>query len=213
MISYYGDTKEKEVPIMETMSRTAKILDRIIQAVQWLITLAAVVGILACLAIGFAALTNSPIFSRIDTTIDLGTVNLDLAVGAAPPVSRWTYLALAFFGVLALPVYCIILKTIRDSLQPFIHRQPFRETVARDLQRLSILVAANTALEWSASGIMAWSAQSINIEQLLLSDAVRSVTVEFGLDLTPLLFAGALYLLSKVFLYGQELQTLSDETL
>ena len=42
---------------------------------------------------------------------------------------------------------------------------------------------------------------------------VLDVTVNATADLTPLLFAGALYLLSKVFRYGQELQTLFDETL
>ena len=198
---------------MNSISRTAKTLDKILQAIQWLITLACILGILACLFIGYTALTNAPVFSMIDSTIDLGSISLDIAAGAAPPVSRWTYLTLAFFGVLALPVYCIILKTIRDILQPFIHRQPFQETVARDLHRLSILVIVNTALTWIGNGIMGYMARTVNIEQLLLSDAIRSVTVEFDFDLTPLLFAGALYLLSKVFLYGQELQTLSDETL
>ena len=198
---------------MNSISRTAKILDRVIGAVQWFFTLAAVVGVLACLVIGYAALTNSPVFSRIDTTIDLGPVSLALAAGVTPGISRWTYFALAFFGMLALPVYCIILRTIRDILQPFIHRQPFHATVARDLHRLSILIAVNTALEWTSNSITGWMVRTSNVEQLLLSDAVRSVTVEFDFDLTPLLFAGALYLLSKVFLYGQELQTLSDETL
>ena len=48
---------------------------------------------------------------------------------------------------------------------------------------------------------------------LLRSDMVLGVSVNTTFDLTPLLFAGGLYLLSKVFQYGQELQTLSDETL
>ena len=42
---------------------------------------------------------------------------------------------------------------------------------------------------------------------------VISFASKNGASLMPLLFAGALYLLSKVFLYGQELQQLSDETL
>ena len=42
---------------------------------------------------------------------------------------------------------------------------------------------------------------------------VGAVWEQPSIDVTPLLFAGALYLLSKVFQYGQELQTLSDETL
>ena len=198
---------------MDKMSKTAKILDRIIRVVQWLVTLAAVFGIVFCLAVGCAALTHSPIFGMAYTSINLGSVSLTLAAGVPTAISRGVYLALAFFGTMALPVYCIILKTIRDILRPFIHHEPFHETVARNLHRLSILVIINAALGWIGNGIMGWMARYCNVEQLLLSDVVRSVTINYDFDLTPLLFAGALFLLSKVFLYGQELQTLSDETL
>lgn len=198
---------------MEKMSRTAKVLDQIIAVVYALMLLCTVLGILMLVMMVFLALTDSPILAMMDTSLDLGHVTLVLADGAEPVLSRWYWLALTVFSCLSLPVYCIILLTIRDILKPFIARQPFHGTVAKDLHRLAILVTVNTVLDWIGSGILAHLARISNVEQLLLSDAIRSVTLKFDHDLTPLLFAAALYLLSKVFLYGQELQQLSDETL
>lgn len=105
-------------------------------------------------------------------------------------------------------------------LSPFIRQEPFHDTIAKGLKRLAILLTINTALSAVASVLTDhFIRNGLNIHELFLCDGlfperfVGVVLERNAIDVTPLLFAGALYLLSKVFLYGQELQQLSDETL
>lgn len=159
---------------MDKLSRTARLLDKIIAIIYWIMVISAVLVILSIAILAFLSI-NSP--------------------------ELWTGFSagLSIYSLIGVPLYCVMLLTIRDTLKPFINRQPFHETVARNLRRLAILMTANTVLEWIGSFLMTRMAQD------LFNPA--------SLDLTPLLYAGGLYLLSKVFLYGQELQQLSDETL
>ena len=107
-----------------------------------------------------------------------------------------------------------MLRTLRDTLKPFIACQPFHDTTSKNLRKLAILVVVYAALTIVGDAVLTGLLVSIfDPVSLLRSDKVLGGSVNATADLTPLLFAGALYLLSKVFLYGQELQQLSDETL
>ena len=52
-----------------------------------------------------------------------------------------------------------------------------------------------------------------NLNELFLSDEITGVSVTYSCDLSFLIYALVLFLMSFIFQYGSELQKLSDETL
>ena len=52
-----------------------------------------------------------------------------------------------------------------------------------------------------------------NLIELFLSDKITGVSVTYSCDLSFLIYALVLFLMSFIFQYGSELQKLSDETL
>jgi len=204
---------------MNTISRTARILDKICAVLYWLVLVAAVVIFIAVVILGIVFFRGADLLGvNVSYTLNLGSYQLQLAPGVmaqiASPGYERTLLLTAVFALCSMPVYFLMLLTVRDVLKPFIHSQPFHETVAKDLKRLAILVTADTALNALSAYLMDHLTRTHLDITPLFTDRVTAVTMlGTELELTPLLFAGALYLLSKVFLYGQELQTLSDETL
>lgn len=199
---------------MNKMSKAAKILDRIVAVIFW-ITLS--VTALCILGGGILLLLRGRIPDRSDwplTTLTFGSLELLLHPDAVPRNYGSYLLAAALFLLVHVPVFCIMLRTLRDTLKPFIACQPFHDTISRNLRKLAILVVVYTALTIVGEAFLTRLLVSIfDPASLLRNDMVLGVSVNLTTDLTPLLFAGALYLLSKVFLYGQELQQLSDETL
>ena len=199
---------------MDKMSKAAKILDRILAVIFWLTLIAAIVGTvgICVLAVLHGRLPNRSEWPV--TALELGSLSLTLHPDAVPQNFGSYLLAAGLLLLVNVPVYCIMLRTLRHTLKPFIARQPFHDTISENLRRLAILVVILTVLNILGEGVMTWLTVSLfDPAALLRSDRVLDVTVNANADLTPLLFAGALYLLSKVFRYGQELQTLSDETL
>ena len=199
---------------MNKMSKAAKILDRIIAVIFWLtlsVTVLCIIGGGVLLFLG-GKLPNRSYWPL--TTLNFGNLELLLRPDAVPQSYGSYLLAAALFLLVHVPVFCIMLRTLRDTLKPFIACQPFHDTISKNLRKLAILVVVYTALTIVGEAVLTGLLVSIfDPATLLRSDKVLGVSVNATADLTPLLFAGALYLLSKVFLYGQELQQLSDETL
>lgn len=52
-----------------------------------------------------------------------------------------------------------------------------------------------------------------NLNELFLSDKITGASVTYSCDLSFLIYALVLFLMSFIFQYGSELQKLSDETL
>ena len=199
---------------MNKMSKTAKLLDRIIAVIFWVTLVVTVLCIIGGCAV---LLLSGKIPNRSDwplTTLNFGSLELTLHPDAVPHNYGGYLLAAALFLLVHVPVLCIMLHTLRDTLKPFIACQPFHDTISRNLRKLAILVVVYTALTILGEAVLTGLLVSLfDPASLLHNDMVLDVSVNVTADLTPLLFAGALYLLSKVFLYGQELQQLSDETL
>lgn len=205
---------------MNTISRTAKILDRVCGVIYWLLLVCIVFFLFAAVLLIITAIhgMENPLPSQ-SITLSLGAVELLLAPDVLPQIVRegivpW-FIGAILLAAASLPIYFLMLLTVRGVLKPFINREPFHETVAAGLKRLSILVVVDTALNAIAVGLMDHLTRNyLDLSRLFVGDLVVSAGFSNSdIDMMPLLFAGALYLLSKVFLYGQELQTLSDETL
>lgn len=210
---------------METMSRTAKILDGVIRFIRWLIIFSIAITIVIAVIFGISvARGTSLVYDDMIYTLTFGNLELQLAPGVLQEITRGeleiVLLAALFSALVGFVIFMLILRTIRDILRPFIDQEPFHEAVACGLKRLSVLIVIYTV--FGAGSIWCFDhlgRQILDIQKLFLEGGlfpnrfVGAALSNSTIDVTPLLFAGALFLLSKVFLYGQELQQLSDETL
>ena len=210
---------------MNTISRTAKILDRVIRFIRWLFIFAiAITIVFAVIFVISVARGTSLLSDELVYTLTFGNLKLQLAPGVLPEITHEgleiVLLAAQFSSLVGFVICMLILRTVRDILRPFIDQEPFHEAVACGLKRLSVLIVIYTVLGALSTGIFDHLTRRIlDIQKLFLDGGlytdkfVGAVLSNSTIDVMPFLFAGALYLLSKVFLYGQELQTLSDETL
>lgn len=210
---------------MDKLSKTAKTLDKVVGFLYWSMIFAIVFGIIAAgLLALMVGMDTDFLRENQSNLLTFGQLELLLAPGVLKEITTGNYghylLWTAVLTLVSAPVYSIALLTVRDILKPFINRTPFHETVARDLKTLSILVVADTVLTALTTIILDHMTRNMyDLHRLFAGDqpfGERIITAGLSnatVDISPLFFAGVLYLLSKVFLYGQELQKLSDETL
>ena len=210
---------------MNSISRTAKNLDRVFAVIYWIMLICVVVAFIGTSIGAIAVFRGTPLIdSNRIYTLNFGNLKLMPAPGILAEIitedfNRGVFTAYFFFIPHSI-IWILMLRTVRNVLAPFIRQEPFHDTIAKGLKRLAILLTIETALSAVASVLTDhFIRNGLNIHELFLGDGlfpdrfVGAVWEQPSIDVTPLLFAGALYLLSKVFQYGQELQTLSDETL
>lgn len=203
---------------MNKLSSTAKKLDTLFKVLNIVLK----IGIVCCL-VGIAIIAAGFFFDldayTIGTgynSISIGNLDLELAQEYAPDES----LVLILLTVeLVIVLICLLVTQpcvtcIRDILKPMINGEPFHSTISHNLKKLakrSLVLCVLTNLVQIATNSM--YVLNFGLEELLISEKVTRITITTDIDLTFLIVAAVLYLLSCVFRYGEELQQLSDETL
>ena len=210
---------------MTAIPRTAKILDKVCRFLYWVLIFFTAVLAIAVVVLGVSVFKGTPLLKSTESyLLSFGNLELLLAPGVLTEILAPGFepllLAVMVLTLAAIPVLILELQTVRDILQPFIRTEPFHEAIAKGLHRLAILVVIDTVFAAVVTVLMDQIAQRhLDIHALFTNGAAfgdRIITAGLAnsvIDVSPLLFAGALYLLSKVFRYGQELQQLADETL
>ncbi len=198
---------------MKLLRRTARLLDRILAILYYPFLVVACLSVMGCLLNVVLSCFGVQILGDQATLLLLGNLTLTLAPEAATVVPGWVPTVLSALGVVYLPVSCIMLLCVRDILKPFIQGTPFHETVARNLRTLGRLMLLNAVITIVMDRLLVYVSRLCDLEALLLGQKILRVTQTHTFDLMPLLFSGVLFLLAGIFRYGQELQTLSDETL
>lgn len=159
---------------------------------------------------------NPQLYQSFAQSLSFGPITFGIADGyAADPVAGYSFLVLnVVICLVYLPIYCMMIKCIRNVLAPLKAGDPFRDAMAKNLKRLGWLVMVNGALNLVYEFISVRSTLSLyDLKELFLSEKILSVNAYYRFDLTFVLYALVLIGLSMVFRYGQELQQLSDETL
>lgn len=205
---------------MEKMKKTARVLDTFARVTR---VIFAVFGILAAVAgVGFLALyflRDSPavtdILARGGLSLDLGDVTLWLA----KPLTYYSADLPMMAALMALSAVMMLLAffaagILHRILAPMTQGRPFADSVSRDLRRLAWLSLVGTVGgRMLKNCVTALEMALTDAGSLFASGSVTEYRVDFGIDLTDLLIPAALFLLSYIFRYGQELQKQSDETL
>lgn len=203
---------------MEKMKSTARKLDKVFHVLY----VALQIAFVACF-VGMGVIAVGPIFKldpeKIGTgyaSVDLGLAEFELAAAYAPDYKKVLFVVamqlMLLTPVLHLGKKCVL--RICDILSPMKEGAPFHAAVGDHLKKLAVhTLELGVIINCMKMLGQAFVVHGYQLQALLLSDKLLKVTFNYSFDLSFLLIAAALYLLSCVFRYGQELQQLSDETL
>ena len=202
---------------MDKLIKTATILDNIFK-ILGIMLMIAVVTCLVCAGIVLVGnLFDLPVemIGEADEVLDIGTLRLHVAAGHMPDPSgvlNWAALMCALGAAMCF-VTNLCVKTIRSILAPMKEGKPFASEISKNLRKLGwlSLIASVAVQALSAVGFLTMAAMH-RIDQLLISEKVTKVEVVPSFELSVFIIPAAFFLLAYVFRYGEELQTLSDET-
>lgn len=198
---------------MKEIMRTAGRLEILFKVVQWLVAILIVVMVVVAIvltvlsAFGFAAIGEG------FRSVDIGPLTLELSYDQAPDkasvlVFSWSVILLAAAASGAAFWAC---GCIRKILKPMAEGNPFHATVSDNIKRVGYAI-----LIWGVVRNLGGWVEASQAKRYLNLEAVgniRSVSVNYSLDLSFLPVFFLMLLVSYIFRYGTELQKLSDETL
>lgn len=196
----------------EKMIRTAKRLDVFMNIAEKALYLIA--ALLAVSGVVTAVFKDS--FTDVVTNVQLDGITLTLkeADGAIAENMEGRMILGIASAMIVVALIGIGIRIIRKILKSMEAGRPFDTSVADNLRKLGWLVLIGGVVE----SILKIASETVllgasDFFQLINMDAVSKVTVNYFFDVTFILFACVLFLLSHVFRYGEALQHESDETL
>ena len=149
------------------------------------------------------------------TSISLGMISIDVADELVPNNTALTIYSCVeiLLIVIFLAFVYYFLQISKNILKPMTEDKPFTPTVSINLKKLGnatlVLGILMNIIKWISTFA---TTHYYNIEQIILSDNIKSFTVNYNFDLSFVIICFVLFLLSYIFKYGEQLQQLSDET-
>ena len=192
------------------VNKTLKITQKIIRIFKVLLVLSIVVYTLLILYSG-----NIDTAQTAATSISLGVIELNLRQTFQDSVLSPALLFITLFIMISLLIlWYLMLSKLDIIITNAISGQIFSPTSGRSLKMISVYVIIEGVINLIASFISSntISKYIFNLE-LFNTDIVSSVTVKTDYDISFLITAFIIFILAKIFAYGEELQKLSDETL
>ena len=200
---------------MQKVTKISKVLNTIIGICRIILKVAAIVSAVAVCILLFIP-KHSDIWQSIGYTIQLGEVTLELIPDGmiAPESARLFSIGSVALSVLLFLFAAKWLHIVQGILTPMSQGKPFDRNVSTSLRKLSFITLIIGGIGEAVNmGFFALQLRNFNLDALFNPALVAGYTVEMKMDMNFLLIFGILLLLSHVFRYGEELQTLSDETL
>ncbi len=198
---------------MEKMMKIAKDIKATAKACM--IICFVFVGLLAVLAV-ILLFVDSSAFSELSTTITLGNVSFEIAPEYLPEGVYLKGRVIAALGaVVILLVYIALsMKCAENVLAPFAQGNPFDGAVAANLKKLGIYsLIFGVVYPLAEAAFQAYLLYVCDFKSVFIGDSILSMEMDFDIDLTYIIIAGVLFMLSYVFKYGAQLQNQADETL
>lgn len=204
--------------MMDKLTSTARKIDIVFKIADVMLKIA-FVTCLACIGIlivGEIFNLPSEMIGTVDQMLEFGPLTLHVAEGYTHGFdSMLLQIALMLALAAACSFICILcVKTVRAILAPMKEGKPFASLISRNLRRLGLLslilgVAVRVMEAFSLISMFVMQ----HVDTLLISDKITHVDVNANLDISFLIVPAVFFLLAYVFKYGEQLQTLSDETL
>lgn len=205
---------------MTSLCKTAKAIDSVFRILRVLAGIACIVSLVFTLLIGAAlAFQWDPgVLVEADQIISLGSVQLTIA-----PEYVFSMDSILYYGLVNMAMILVLsfaalvsIKYIRSILLPMTEGEPFRDIVSSNLKKLALVTIIFGLVKFFLTGLETYLVGHFYGEalgEIIEGSLITNIAYEAEGDLTFLLVAGVLFLLSYVFRYAQELQKLSDETL
>ena len=192
------------------LEKTLKISKRIIKILKVLV----VINIFVALALFFFSI-NSDFreFASTSMTLTLGVFKLvfkDAIVNTAIENNYLTYACLITIILCFLWYLRHISMIVDNSLKSSIFCK--ENTRSMNLIGIFILISGFIKLLTEIMSVVTIQ-RNINTLEIFNPALISSVSIEARLDVSFLIIAFVIFVLAKVFAYGQQLQQLSDETL
>lgn len=205
---------------MTSLCKTAKAIDSVFRILRVLASIACIVSLVFTLLIG-AALAfqwDPSVLVEADQIISLGSVQLTIA-----PEYVFSMDSILYYGLVNMAMILVLsfaalisIRYIRSILLPMTEGEPFRDIVSSNLKKLAWVTIIFGVVKFFLTGLETYLVGHFYGEalgEIIEGSLITNIAYEAEGDLTFLLVAGVLFLLSYVFRYAQELQKLSDETL
>ena len=201
---------------MNKLSKTAKALSLCLAIVFWVLLLRSLVygffSLRSCIA-----MLGKP---DLNSTITIHGITQNFLSISSETGIEITHQSLWYENLLSLlasfvqtPVFCYGIYLLRKILAPIAQHRPFSGTssLMRQLGWTSIAMAAIRNL--FDYGLVCLYETGMSVSRLFEGSAITEVHFCYEPDLTYILLAVVVFILSAVFRHGEELQQLSDETL
>ena len=203
---------------MDKLTSTARKIDVVFKIADVMLKIA-FVACLVCIGIvvvGKAFDLPDEMIGNVDQLLEFGPLTLTVADSFTPDFDRMLIQAAA---MLALGAACsfigiLCVKTVRAILAPMKEGKPFASEISKNLRKLgwlSLILGVAVQVMEAVSLFSLFIVQ--DMEALLISEKITHVDVNASFDLSVLIIPAVFFLLAYVFKYGEQLQTLSDETL
>ena len=152
---------------------------------------------------------------NVDQLLKFGPLMLHIAEEHVPAFDSMLLQNALMCALAAVICFVVILcvKTIRAILAPMKEGRPFHSEISQNLRKLGWLGLGISLLGQALEAVSLLTvAATMKLETLLISDKITHVDINVGFDLGVLIVPAVFFLLAYVFKYGEQLQTLSDET-
>lgn len=203
---------------MDKLTSTARKIDIVFKIADVMLKIA-FVACLVCIGIvvvGKAFDLPDEMIGNVDQLLEFGPLTLTVADSFTPDFDRMLIQAAAMLALGAACSFIGILgvKTVRSILAPMKEGKPFASEISKNLRKLgwlSLILGVAVQVMEAVSLFSLFIVQ--DMEALLISEKITHVDVNASFDLSVLIIPAVFFLLAYVFKYGEQLQTLSDETL
>lgn len=205
---------------MEKLKRTARVLDRFARIFRVIFIATAIVLFVGLIitSVYYLSIRDDDTVAVLvggDLHLTLGNVRLNLAhlvPGTARPLVPVAVMMLA--GALVLAIAAVEAAILHRVLAPMAEGRPFDSAVSENLRKLGWMTLVQAAV-YSVAEFLIFTMELRLFEfgYFLNPEYVKSYTVDFHLEISRFLIPAALFFLSWIFRYGEELQRQSDETL
>ena len=203
---------------MDKLISTARKIDIVFKIAEIMLKIAFVACLVCAVIITAAGLFDLPaeMIGTGDLLLEFGPLTLTVADAYAPDFDS---MLIQVAEMLVLGAGCsfigiLCVKAIRAILAPMKDGKPFASETSKNLRKLgwlSLILGAAVQVMEAISLLTLFIVQKM--DTLLISDKITHVNVNISFDPSFLIIPAVFFLLAYVFKYGEQLQTLSDETL
>ena len=218
MLWYDKSIKSKEASLMDKLTSTARKIDIVFKIAEIMLKIAFVVCLVCIGIVVVGKVFDLPdeMIGNVDQLLEFGPLTLTVADAYTPDFDRMLIQGAAMLALGAACSYLGILsvKAIRGILAPMKEGKPFASEISKNLSKqgwLSMILGAAVQVMEAISLYSLFIVQ--NMDALLISEMITHVYMNVSFDPSFLIIPAVFFLLAYVFKYGEQLQTLSDETL